>query len=168
VSATCDPREPSCEVALVRTWRNAMSRVATSHLDPEETYFSGYTFSYDELYDSPAFWRGQGGVLGFDLFRLNSGATEVYIQFASSSRFAARCGERTHHDCRPQELPDGRVCTMTDTTTVATGMEVQFSPADRLVITVVARNTSKGRQLQITRGDIIALVSDPRMRLPQL
>lgn len=163
---TCDTREKSCRADLARDWRLRMARVATSYVDPEGTYFSGYTYSYDRLYDSPGIWTGQGGVLGFDLFRLSEGGTDVYVQIATSPRFALRCGQQTHQTCAPQQFMDGNVFTMTNTSYADQGLEVQYSPLGNEVITVVARNTSKGPALRIGRAELVNLVLDPRLRLP--
>ena len=76
-----------------------MAEVATSHLDPQGKYFSGFGYSYDSRYDTPSFWSGQGGALAFEMFRLDKGATEVYLQVATSRKFAVRCGATTHQKC---------------------------------------------------------------------
>lgn len=165
-AAACSPREESCEAGLVRRWRNQTSAIAISYLDPGQRYFSGYTFSYDDSYDSPGYWRGDGGVLGFDLFRLDAGSTEVYIQIASSSAFALKCGQMTRHVCLPLQAVGGSVYSVTDSSTVSEGMEAQFSPNGRYVISVVARNTTGGRSLRITMAQLLTLISDARLRLP--
>jgi hypothetical protein len=36
------------------------------------------------------------------------------------------------------------------------------------VVTVIARNTIEGQEFDIPRGDLIRLVQDPRLRLPEL
>lgn len=163
---TCDTREKSCRADLARDWRLRMARVATSYVDPGGSYFSGYTYSYDRLYDSPGVWTGQGGVLGFDLFRLAEGGTELYVQIATSSRFALRCGQQTHQRCAPIQFMDGNVFTVTNTSYATEGLEVQYCPLGNEVITVVARNTSKGPALRIGRAELVNLVQDPRLRLP--
>ena len=43
---------------------------------------------------------------------------------------------------------------------------VQHRPDGDQVVTVVARNTTKGEVLDVTRADLIELVQDPRLRLP--
>jgi hypothetical protein len=47
------------------------------------------------------------------------------------------------------------------------GIEVQYSPRDDEVITVIARNTQPGKVLKISTGDLIKLVQDPRLQLPK-
>jgi hypothetical protein len=167
-ATTCDLARPDCQGGVARGWRAQMARVAGSYLDPEGSYFSGYTYSYDELYDSPGFWLGRGGVLGFDMFRLNDGATEVYVQIATAAQFAVPCGQRTRQSCATMQLPDGTTFLRTATNPASGAMEVQFSPHGEQVITVVARRTSRGKNLQITRSQLIALVQDPRLRLPRV
>ena len=45
-------------------------------------------------------------------------------------------------------------------------MEVQYRPTGQHVVTVIARNTTKGQEFDIPRGDLIRLVQDPRLQLP--
>jgi hypothetical protein len=61
---------------------------------------------------------------------------------------------------------DGNVFTFTDTDRLADGIEVQHVPYGQ-VITVVARNTRAGPPLDIDRSDLMALVQDERLHLPQ-
>jgi hypothetical protein len=142
--------------------------VAGSYVDPEHRYFSGYTFSYDLLYDSAAFWNGGGGALGLDLFRLREGSTEIYLQIATSEQFAIKCGRLTQRSCDVMRFMDGNVFTLSDSTRLSDGLEVQYSPNGDQVITVVARNRSRGQALDVTRAQLIELVQDPRLRLPQV
>ncbi len=165
---TCDTTQSLCRAGMARDWRTQISQLSIPYVDPERRYFSGYTYSYNNLYDSTAVWTGKGGVLGLDLFKLSDGATEVYIQIATSRRFALRCGEKTGHPCVSTRFMDGNRYILTETTEVSEGLEVQYSPDGDQVITVVARNTSGGKKLDITRGDLITLVQDPRLRLPPL
>jgi DNA-directed RNA polymerase specialized sigma24 family protein len=165
-AATCDTRQTTCQADVVRAWRQQMAEVTRSYVDPERDYFSGYTYSYDDLYDSQDFWRGRGGVLGFDLFRLNGGSTEVYVQIATSSKFAVPCGLRTRQRCSRMRFMDGNVFTLTDTTYADEGLEVQYSPEGNEVITVIARNTTKGKGLNVGRAELVSLVLDDRLRLP--
>ena len=67
-----------------------MVEVTRSYLDPAGEYFSGFGYSYNSRYDTPSFWTGQGGALAFEMFRLDKGATEVYMQIATSRKFAVR------------------------------------------------------------------------------
>jgi hypothetical protein len=61
---------------------------------------------------------------------------------------------------------DGNRFILTETTYPYEGLEVQFAPDGREVVTVVARNAAHGRALDISRGDLIGLVQDSRLRLP--
>lgn len=161
----CDTSRPACQTQLVRDWRNEMAEVARSYVDPEGSYFSGYTYSNDNLYETSGLWSGEGGVLGLDLLRLNRGATEVYLQIASSRQHAVPCGQRTEQTCMVMRFVDGNVFTFTDTYQAADGIEVQHSPYDE-VITVIARNTTGGTPLDMDRSDLMALVQDERLHLP--
>ena len=130
------------------------------------SYFTGYSYSYTEKQDS-GFWDGGGGAVDLDLYRMRDGATEVYLQIATSREHAIRCGQLTGRSCETQRFMDGNRYTLTDPFDVAHGLEAQHRPMGTYVLTVVARNTSKAkRELPVTRGDLISLLSDPRLRLP--
>jgi len=148
-------------------WRSEMAAVAASYLDPQGRYFSGFGYSYDSRYDTPGFWDGQGGALAFEMFRLDKGATEIYLQIATSRKYAASCGFTTRQPCQRMRFMDGNSFLLTETTSVRQGMEVQYSPAGTEVITVIAHNTQRGKVLEIDRGDLIKLVQDPRLHLPK-
>ena len=166
VTAKCDVRNPSCQATVMREWRVTMSQVVASYLDPNEEYFTGFSYSYDRRYESRTFWAGGAGALGLEVFRLDGGATEVYLQVASGYDTAIRCGATTRHRCEARLLLDGNRFTLSMTTQVAKGIEVQYRPEDDQVVTVIARNTTRGQVLPVTRADLIRLVQDPRLRLP--
>jgi DNA-directed RNA polymerase specialized sigma24 family protein len=161
-----DPSSAICRAKILLKWRSEMAEVATSQLDPRGKYFSGFGYGYDSRYDTPSFWAGQGGALAFEMFRLNKGATEVYLQIASSRKFAVRCGATTHQQCMVLRFMDGNRYLLTDST-VANGIEVQYCPRGDEVITVIARNTQRGKTLDIGSGDLIKLVQDDRLHLPK-
>jgi DNA-directed RNA polymerase specialized sigma24 family protein len=163
----CDPAESTCRGEILRVWRAEMANIVQSHLDPKGQYFSGYGYRYDERYNTPGFWTGQGGALALEMFRLDKGATEVYLQIATSPRTAVRCGETTSHPCSDQTFLSGNTFALTQTTTVEEGMEVQYRLIGR-VITVIARNPTKGQVWHIERGDLINLVEDSRLKLPAI
>ena len=166
VVAQCDVRQPECQATVMRQWRTEMSRVVASHLDPEGIYFTGYSFSYDPRYDSPGFWAGRGGALGLELFRLSGGATEVYLQVSTTSAAAVRCGRLTGQRCASRRMMDGNRFTLSPSVELRPGIEVQcWADVDRLV-SVVARNTTRGRALDVTEAELLTLVQDPRLRLP--
>jgi hypothetical protein len=144
-----------------------MAEVASSYLDPRGEYFSGFGYYYDTRYDMPSFWSGQGGALAFEMFRLEKGATEVYLQVATSRKFAVRCGATTGQECIFIRFMDGNSYLMTDSTLKGRGIEVQHNPRGDVVVTVIARNTQRGQMLEISRGDLIKLVQDKRLRLPK-
>jgi hypothetical protein len=164
----CSVSDAGCRVQVTRSWRDGVSRVSRSYLDPDRAYFTGYSYSYDRSYDSDALWAGRGGALGLDLFKLENGATQVFVQIATAEKFAARCGKATSQSCVTMRFMDGNLFTLTETTHVSEGIEVQYSPDGGQVITLVARNVSRGNSIDITRGELIALVQDPRLRLPRV
>jgi DNA-directed RNA polymerase specialized sigma24 family protein len=163
----CDPATQTCRSKILLKWRSEMAEVVASNLDPKGEYFSGFGYAYDSRYDTPGFWTGQGGALALEMFRHDNGATEVYMQVATSQKFAVRCGATTHHKCLSFHSMDGNSYLMTDSTLADGGIEVQFWPRDDEVITVIARNTQRGKTLEIGSGDLINLVQDERLRLPR-
>jgi DNA-directed RNA polymerase specialized sigma24 family protein len=165
-SPTCEPSDVTCRAYILFKWRANMVEVASSYLDPTGEYFSGFGFSYDSWYDTPNLWTTQGGALAFEMFRRVEGATEVYLQIATGRKFAVRCGATTHQRCMFIRFMDGNSYLMTDSTVADGGLEVQYSPNGDEVITVIARNTQRGRMLDISSGDLIKLVQDERLRLP--
>jgi DNA-directed RNA polymerase specialized sigma24 family protein len=166
LTVDCEPSSATCQALILRRWRSRMAEVASSHLDPTEAYFTWFGYSYDGRYDTPTLWTRNGGALAFELFRLDKGATEVWLQVASSRSFAVRCGATTRQKCMSIRFMDGNSYLMTDST-LADGIEVQYSPRGKEVITVIARNTQPGKVLKIGTGDLIKLVQDERLRLPE-
>ena len=167
LSVNCEPSSPTCQAQILFRWRSRMTEVARSHLDPTGEYFSGFGYFYDSRYNTPSFWSGGGGALAFQMFRLDKGATEVYLQVATSRKFAVRCGATTHQECLGFRSMDGNRYLITDSTLRRRGIEVQYSPNGDEVITVIARNTQRGKILEISRGDLIKLVQDERILLPK-
>jgi DNA-directed RNA polymerase specialized sigma24 family protein len=165
-SRNCDPSNAICRSQILFKWRSEMAQVATSYLDPKGQYFSGFGYGYGSRYDTPSFWTGHGGALAFEMFRHNKGATEVYLQIATSDKFAVRCGATTHHRCLAFHFMDGNSYSLTDSTVADGGIEIRYWPTDDEVITVIARNTQRGKTLEISSGDLIKLVQDERLRLP--
>ncbi len=163
----CDTSRATCRAKVLFGWRSDMAAVAASYLDPRGRYFSGFGYSYDNRYDVPGFWNGQGGALAFEMFRLDKGATEIYLQIATSRKYAVSCGFTTRQPCQRMRFMDGNSFLLTETTSVRQGMEVQYSPAGAEVITVIAHNARRGQVLEIDRGDLIKLVQDPRLHLPK-
>jgi DNA-directed RNA polymerase specialized sigma24 family protein len=164
---TCDPATPACRSKILFKWRSEMAEVASSYLDPGGEYFSGFGYYDNNRYDMPGFWSGQGGALALKMFRLDKGATEVYLQVATSRRFAVRCGATTGQQCSYFRFMDGNSYLMTDSTLQLHGIEVQYSPSGEEVITVIARSTQRGQILEIGSGDLIKLVQDERLHLPK-
>jgi DNA-directed RNA polymerase specialized sigma24 family protein len=164
---SCDPSSATCRAQIMLKWRSKMVEVSRSYVDPTGEYFSGFGYSYNSRYETPSFWTGQGGALAFEMFRLDKGATEVYLQIATSRKFAVRCGATTHQQCSQMRFMDGNFFLLSESTVVRDGIEVQYSPSGEEVITVIARNTQRGKALDISRGDLIKLVQDERLHLPQ-
>jgi DNA-directed RNA polymerase specialized sigma24 family protein len=168
ISATCDTGDPLCRGEIMRRWRAEMGVVVGSHVDPAGEYFSGNGFRYDQRYEDPGFWTGRGGALAFEMFRWDEGGTTIYVQIATSRQNAVRCGTTIRRTCARQQFLDGNSFNLTDTVNVRQGMEIQYRPAGTYVITVIARNTTGGREFAIERADLLRLVQDPRLRLPEI
>jgi len=167
-SGKCDPAtSQTCRSKILVKWRSEMAEVVMSHLDPKGKYFSGFGYYYDDRYDTPGFWYGQGGALAFEMFRLDKGATQVYLQIASSRKFSVHCGATTRQPCSRVKFVDGNFFVLSESTLVQQGIEVQYSPSGKEVITVIARNTQRGQTLNIKRSDLIKLVQDARLHLPE-
>jgi DNA-directed RNA polymerase specialized sigma24 family protein len=161
----CGGSDINCQVHVLGTWRAEMADVVASYLDPANNYFDGVGHGSEAIYETPSFWDGGGGALGFNLFS-RAGATVIYVQVASSYDTAVECGELTGQQCVSHRFMDGNSFTFTDVTYPSEGLEVQFSPNWPQVVTVVARDTSKGRSLDISRGDVMKLLLDSRLQLP--
>ena len=168
IPVNCDTADPVCRAEVLRLWWAEMAVVVGPYLDPEGRYFSGYGYRNDERHDDASFWAGQGGALAFEMFRMDQGATTVYVQIATSRRNAVRCGATIGRNCVRQKFLDGNFFNLTNTVNVDQGMEVQHRPTGQHVITVIARNTAEGDEFDIQRGDLIRLVQDPRLQLPDI
>ena len=161
----CGESDNKCQVHVLGTWRAEMADVVGSYLDPASKYFDGVGHGSEPIYETPSFWDGRGGALGFNLFS-RTGGTLIYVQVASSDNLAIPCGEMTGQDCISQRFLDGNRYQLTETTYATEGLEVQYAPNGTEVVTVVARDTTIGRSLAVTRGQLIKLVQDSRLRLP--
>jgi hypothetical protein len=161
----CRRSDNNCQVHVLGAWRAEMADLVTSYLDPQGSYFDGVGHGSEPFYETPSFWEGRGGALGFNLFS-RSGATMIYVQVATDGDQAILCGEMTGQHCVSQRFLDGNRYQLTETTYAAEGLEVQYAPNGTEVVTVVARDSTKGRSLQTSRGDLIKLVQDSHLRLP--
>lgn len=160
--AGCDLAQEGCRTVAATRWRDRTAQIVRERLDPEDTYFTGYTYRVTPRYTGGT----RLDALGLDVYRLNGGGTEVFIQIAKTRADAVRCGEITRHRCTGQRFMDGNRFSMTTTPGVAEGIEVQHSPAGTYVITLVARNTTGGQPLPLHNGDLIAVAQDPRLQPP--
>ena len=161
-SASCDLSQEGCRVITAARWRDRTAMILRERLDPEDTYFTGYSYSVNPRYTAGP----RLNALGLQVYRLEGGGTEVYVQIAKTRADAVRCGAITHHPCVGQRFMDGNRFSMTTTSGVQEGIEVQHSPAGTYVITLVARNTTGGRPLELNNGDLIAVAQDPRLQPP--
>ena len=161
-SASCDLADPGCRVVAAARWRERTAAILRERLDPTDSYFTGYSYSINPLYNAGP----RLNALGLEVYRLQGGGTEVFVQMAKTRRDAVRCGRITGHRCTSQRFMDGNRFSMTVTTTVAEGIELQHIPTGTYVITLVARNTTGGRVLELSTGDLIAIAQDPRLRPP--
>ena len=133
---------------LVATrWRDSTAKTLRERLDPEDVYFTGYSYSANTRYTTGP----RLNALGLEIYRLVGGGTEVFVQVARSDADALRCGTVTHHRCVRQRLADGQEFWMTTTDGMQDGIEIQHSPDGTYVITLAARNVRGG---SAPRGDL--------------
>ena len=163
----CAASDKNCQIDVVSNWRAEMADVVRSYLDPDNEYFDGVGHGSEPMYETPSFWDGRGGAIGFNLFSRGPGTTVIYVQIASDDNLATPCGELTRQDCFSHRFMDGNSYTLTETSYATEGLEVQFTPNWPEVVTVVARDSGKGPSRNISRGDLIKVVQDSRLRLPR-
>ena len=162
----CGATDRACQTAAVRAWRAEMTDVVLSHLDPQGRYFNAS--SYYARDETPGLWRTGRGALAMEFYRVGGGSTEVYLQIATSRAYASPCGTKTHSTCSSVRFMDGNRFTLSDSVALDRGLEAQFRPDGRDVVTVVARPNGTGRPIPLERGDLVMLLQDPRLRLPPL
>lgn len=160
--SSCDLADESCRTVESERWRERTAAILREHLDPDDTYFTGYSYSPR----SPYVAGSRLDALGLDIYRLDGGGTEVFVQIAKSRASAIRCGQLTRHRCTGQRFMDGNRFSITTTASVSQGIEVQHLPLGTYVITIAARTTTGGRVLELGNGDLIAVAQDPRLQPP--
>ena len=108
---SCDLSSEGCRVVQAARWRDSTAKTLREHLDPEDVYFTGYSYSANTRYTAGP----RLNALGLEIYRLVGGGTEVYVQVARSEADAIPCGTVTHHRCVRQRLADGQEFWMTTT-----------------------------------------------------
>ncbi|GAA3629336.1 hypothetical protein [Microlunatus ginsengisoli] len=166
-SSRCTRTQLDCRTVTLNRWRSRMSQVIVEHLDRRRSYFSTMTWELRPDAASDSYWRGDGGALATGLSRGTGGGTEVYLQIATDEEFADGCGERIGKRCQVFTTMDGNNYRVAGTSVRTGGVEVQYYADADLIITVVASNTSEGKTLDVTAGDLIELVNDTRLQLPR-
>jgi hypothetical protein len=162
----CQKSDEACRIHVLSTWRSEIAEIVRSYVDPNRTYYAGYSYEAEPIYETRSFWQGRGGVLGVDLSPSSGNSTMIFIQVATADDLAIRCGQLTMQECFSHRFMDGNYFTLTETTDPTDGIEVQFTPSGYEVVTIVARDIRRGRSLHIGTGDLIKAVQDPRLRLP--
>jgi hypothetical protein len=160
--ASCDLGSEGCRVLVAARWRDRTAQVLRARLDPENVYFTGYSYSANTRYTTGP----RLNALGLEIYRLVGGGTEVFVQVARSDADALRCGTVTQHRCVRQRLADGQEFWMTTTDGMQDGIEIQHSPDGTYVITLAARNVRGGSAPAVSYSDLIAVALDPRLRPP--
>lgn len=160
-TTACDRSRASCQASLVRGWRSMVYEVVADHLDPEGSYFNAS--SYYARDETEGLWSTKRGSLGMEMFRAGGGATQVTVQIATDRSYALRCGAATGNDCSSIRFMDGNRFILSDD-----GLEGQYRPDGRDVITIVAQDVGRGSQLTISRAQLLQLLQDDRLRLPPL
>lgn len=162
----CDRAQATCQASLVRAWRATVYEVVADYLDPEGTYFNAS--SYYARDETDGLWSTKQGALGMEVFRVGGGSTQVTVQIATDRSYAPRCGEATSNDCTSLRFLDGNFYTLSNGLDAADGLEGQYRPEGKDVITVTALNNGRGAELPITREQLVRLLQDERLRLPSL
>ena len=162
----CEGSDDACRVRVLSAWRSRMADIVQSYVDPKHTYYAGYSYQAEPIYETPTFWQGRGGILGLELSPVPGNATVVFLQIARAPDLAILCGNLSKQTCFSQRFMDGNSYTITKTVDPTEGIEVQFSPTDHETVTIVAKNVRRGRTLDINTGDLIKVVQDSRLRLP--
>ncbi|GAA2093278.1 hypothetical protein GCM10009841_02870 [Microlunatus panaciterrae] len=162
----CEPSQARCQIELTERWRGRTMAIVRSYLDPDGAYFTGFSYRPQVPYSAPGLWNGRGGALGLDVIRMEGGATSVLVQIATDERHAWLCGQRTRQTCVSTRAMSGDLYSVTPSVGPGSGVEVQYSPDGRQVITVIAVDAPQGRRLPIDRSRLIDLVQDSRLRLP--
>lgn len=169
---SCDTTSVVCRQGITQLWRFAMHQVVLEYLDPERSYFADADVFYAvpdlNEYDLHAgLWAGDGGALVVKMTGDSGAGTQLFLQIATSPDFSAQCGYWTGHSCISQRFLDGNQYDLTESSSAAEGVEVQFAP-DGEVITLVARDSEGGKALPVDRGQLVELIQDPRLRLPPI
>ena len=162
----CDRTQVVCQASLVRAWRATVYEVVADYLDPEGAYFNAS--SYYARDETDGLWTTRRGALGMEVFRVGDGATQVTVQIATDRSYAPRCGQATGNACTSIRFMDGNRYVLSDGLDAVDGLEGQYRPEGREVITVVAENRGRGARLDVTRGQLVRLLQDERLRLPAL
>ena len=109
------------------------------------------------------------GALGMEVFRVGGGAPRSTVQIATDRSYAPRCGAATGNACTSIRFMDGNRYVLSDGLDAVDGLEGQYRPEGREVITVVAENRGpRGDGWTITRAQVVRLLQDERLRLPAL
>ena len=162
----CDRAEVACQAALVRAWRATVYEVVADYVDPEGAYFNAS--SYYARDETDGLWSTRHGALGMEMFRVGGGATQITVQIATDRSYAPRCGQATGNPCSSIRFMDGNRFVLSDGLDTVDGLEGQYRPEGREVITVVAVNSGHGATLTIDRAQLVRLLQDDRLRLPAL
>jgi len=165
-TAPCDRSLATCQAALVRAWRATVYEVVADHVDPEGAYFNAS--SYYARDETDGLWSTGHGALGMEVFRAGGGATQITVQIATDRSYALRCGEATGNACTAIRFMDGNRYVLSDGLDTADGLEGQYRPDGREVVTVVVVSSGRGPTLQVDRAQLVRLLQDERLRLPTL
>ena len=63
----CGRSDINCQVYVLERWRAQMADVVRPTSIPK-SYFDGVGHGSEPIYETPSFWDGRGGALGFNLF----------------------------------------------------------------------------------------------------
>jgi len=162
----CDRTLTPCQASLTRAWRATVYEVVAEHLDPDGRYFNAS--SYYARDETDGLWQKRQGALAMEVFRVGDGSTQVYVQIATDRSYAPRCGTATGNACSSVRFMDGNRFTLSDGLDTRDGLEGQYRPDGKEVITVIAQDQGPGDALRVDRSQVVRMLQDDRLRLPAL
>ena len=162
----CDRTLATCQASITRAWRATVYEVVADYLDPAGAYFNAS--SYYARDETEGLWTTKQGALAMEIFRVGGGSTQVYVQIATSRAYAPRCGEATQNSCTSIRFLDGNRFILSDALDTADGLEGQYRPNGTDVITVVVRDVGPGEPKRVDRAQLVSMLQDERLKLPEL
>ena len=142
-AARATRKDARCRAEIVSAWRSEMADVISSYLDPEWGLLHRLQLLLQRgRPGARASGAAAAGRSGSSCTGRRGGATEIYLQIATSRQYAIRCGQITKRECHTLRFMDGNRFTLTDPGTLTRDSRCNTARTRQYVITIVARNTS--------------------------